>query len=311
MTRAGHRADRRGRLDHRRDRGRGRADRPAADRRNPSAPPPTSRPQAARPRTDHRGSAEYKRHMVHTFVERILTNPRPGRTAASRSGKGGLTMTMVYDDRGDEAASDVPVRRIKFTINGEKKIAEVEPRLLLAHLIRQGVGLTGTHMGCDTTNCGACTVLVDGQAVKSCTMLAVQVDGRRDRDRRRAGRRQRAAPAAGGVPGGARPAVRLLHARHDDGRQGSAGRQPGPDRGRSALGPVGQPVPVHRLPEHRQIRPVGSGEAPRAGAAATVPAEKGSRDVAGTRRDQDRRAGRQPQARGGQPVHPRQGQLHR
>ena len=61
--------------------------------------------------------------------------------------------------------------------NGEKKIAEVEPRLLLAHLIRRGLGLTGTHMGCDTTNCGACTVLVDGLPVKSCTMLAVQVDG--------------------------------------------------------------------------------------------------------------------------------------
>ena len=86
-------------------------------------------------------------------------------------------MTMVYEDRGDEAAQ-FPVRRIRFTINGAKKIAEVEPRLLLSHLIRQGVGLTGTHMGCDTTNCGACTVLVDGRAVKSCTMLAVQVDGR-------------------------------------------------------------------------------------------------------------------------------------
>jgi carbon-monoxide dehydrogenase small subunit len=86
-------------------------------------------------------------------------------------------MTMVYEDRGDEAPADVPVRRIRFTINGQKKIAEVEPRLLLSHLIRQGAGLTGTHMGCDTTNCGACTVLVDGKAVKSCTMLAVQADG--------------------------------------------------------------------------------------------------------------------------------------
>ena len=87
-------------------------------------------------------------------------------------------MTRVYEDRGDETTSAVPMRRIRFTINGEKMIAEVEPRLLLSHLIRRGVGLTGTHMGCDTTNCGACTVLVDGQAVKSCTMLAVQVDGR-------------------------------------------------------------------------------------------------------------------------------------
>ncbi|HTA01457.1 MAG TPA: (2Fe-2S)-binding protein [Streptosporangiaceae bacterium] len=86
-------------------------------------------------------------------------------------------MTIVYDDLGDEAPSEVPVRRIKFTINGQKKIAEVEPRLLLAHLIRQGLRLTGTHTGCDTTNCGACTVLVDGRAMKSCTMLAVQADG--------------------------------------------------------------------------------------------------------------------------------------
>ena len=85
-------------------------------------------------------------------------------------------MTIVYDDH-DDTATDVPVRRIRFTINGAKKVAEVEPRLLLAHLIRRGLGLTGTHMGCDTTNCGACTVLVDGRAVKSCTMLAVQADG--------------------------------------------------------------------------------------------------------------------------------------
>ena len=86
-------------------------------------------------------------------------------------------MTTVYDDRDDQATTGVPVRRIRFTINGAKKVAEVEPRLLLSHLIRRGLGLTGTHMGCDTTNCGACTVLVDGRAVKSCTMLAVQVDG--------------------------------------------------------------------------------------------------------------------------------------
>ncbi|HEY1699273.1 MAG TPA: (2Fe-2S)-binding protein [Trebonia sp.] len=88
-------------------------------------------------------------------------------------------MTVVYDDLGDDATTDeVPVRKIRFTINGEKKIAEIEPRLLLADLIRSGVRLTGTHRGCDTTNCGACTVLVDGRPIKSCTMLAVQVDGR-------------------------------------------------------------------------------------------------------------------------------------
>ena len=84
-------------------------------------------------------------------------------------------MTLVYDDVED---SGVATNRIRFTINGAKKVAEVEPRLLLAHLIRQGLRLTGTHTGCDTTNCGACTVLVDGLPIKSCTMLAVQVDGR-------------------------------------------------------------------------------------------------------------------------------------
>jgi carbon-monoxide dehydrogenase small subunit len=86
-------------------------------------------------------------------------------------------MTIVYDDEDGQSTDEVPVSKIRFKINGQKKVAEVEPRLLLAHLIRRGLGLTGTHMGCDTTNCGACTVLVDGRAVKSCTMLAVQADG--------------------------------------------------------------------------------------------------------------------------------------
>jgi carbon-monoxide dehydrogenase small subunit len=68
----------------------------------------------------------------------------------------------------------VPVR---ITVNGESREAEIEPRLLLVHLLRDRLGLTGTHVGCDTTNCGACTVHVNGEAVKSCTVLAVQADG--------------------------------------------------------------------------------------------------------------------------------------
>jgi len=67
---------------------------------------------------------------------------------------------------------------ITVTINGEATTAEVEPRRLLVNFIRDVAGLTGTHIGCDTTNCGACTVLLDGTPVKSCTMLAVQADGR-------------------------------------------------------------------------------------------------------------------------------------
>jgi carbon-monoxide dehydrogenase small subunit len=66
---------------------------------------------------------------------------------------------------------------VKVTINGETREADVEPRLLLVHLIRDVFGLTGTHVGCDTTHCGACTVIVGDKAVKSCTMFAVQADG--------------------------------------------------------------------------------------------------------------------------------------
>jgi aerobic carbon-monoxide dehydrogenase small subunit len=69
-------------------------------------------------------------------------------------------------------------QRISVTVNGEAHEADVEPRLLLVHLLRDTFGLTGTHVGCDTSNCGACTVHVDGDSAKSCTMLAVQADGR-------------------------------------------------------------------------------------------------------------------------------------
>jgi aerobic carbon-monoxide dehydrogenase small subunit len=72
-----------------------------------------------------------------------------------------------------------PVERasVHVTVNGESYSAEVEPRLLLVHFLREDLNLTGTHIGCDTSNCGACTVIVDGVAVKSCTMLAVQAHG--------------------------------------------------------------------------------------------------------------------------------------
>ncbi len=66
---------------------------------------------------------------------------------------------------------------ITVTVNGTKHTSEVEPRLLLVHYLRDVLGLTGTHIGCDTSQCGACTIHINGLAVKSCTMLAVQADG--------------------------------------------------------------------------------------------------------------------------------------
>jgi len=67
---------------------------------------------------------------------------------------------------------------ISLTVNGNKHEADVDSRMLLVHFIRETLGLTGTHIGCDTSDCGACTVILDGKAVKSCTVLAVQADGK-------------------------------------------------------------------------------------------------------------------------------------
>jgi aerobic carbon-monoxide dehydrogenase small subunit len=75
-------------------------------------------------------------------------------------------------------AKNIP---ISVTVNGQEHTAEVEPRLLLVHFLRENLRLTGTHVGCDTTSCGACAVLLDGVPIKSCTCLAVQADGRQVR----------------------------------------------------------------------------------------------------------------------------------
>ena len=176
-----------------------RAGRRARGRRPPSRGPTT----AAAP--------TYKRHIVRTFV---VAPPEPRRARHDDSGEGGLIMTSLFDEIREPAGRRTSrCAGSRSRVNGEQRVAEVEPRLLLAHLLRQGLGLTGTHTGCDTTNCGACTVLVDGTPVKSCTMLAVQADGHEVTTVEGLATRQRAAPDPGGLQGRARPAVRLLHAR--------------------------------------------------------------------------------------------------
>jgi carbon-monoxide dehydrogenase small subunit len=208
-------------------------------------------------------------------------------------------MTTLYDDRsGEVTPGDVPVRRITFTVNGEKKVAEVEPRLLLAHLLRQGFRLTGTHTGCDTTNCGACTVLVDGRAVKSCTMLAVQADGH----------------AVTTVEGLATASE--LHPLQE-GFKEEHGLQcgfctPGMMMAAKAL------LDENPDPTEEDVRWALSGNLCRctgylpilmlailtAGTVCRLTETKRLRRVAGTGRDQDRRTWREPQARRGQPLHP-------
>ena len=89
--------------------------------------------------------------------------------------------------------------RISLTVNGASQSHDVEPRLLLVHYVRDVVGLTGTNVGCDTSSCGACTLFVNGESVKSCTMLAVQAEGTDILTIEGLAERRRAAPDAGGV----------------------------------------------------------------------------------------------------------------
>jgi len=86
-------------------------------------------------------------------------------------------MTSLFEEVPVSIDDNIPTTRVEVKVNGERRAAEIEPRLLLAHLLRNGFKLTGTHTGCDTTNCGACTVLLDGEPVKSCTVFAVQANG--------------------------------------------------------------------------------------------------------------------------------------
>ncbi len=127
--------------------------------------------------------------------------------------------------------------KVATTINGRRHEDEVEPRLLLVHYIRDVAGLTGTHVGCDTSQCGACTILVDGKAVKSCTMFAVQAEGK---------------------------SLTTIEGMAKDGElhplQQAFWDEHGLQCGYCTPGMImagGQPLPLHRLREHHQVGAVG------------------------------------------------------
>jgi carbon-monoxide dehydrogenase medium subunit len=146
--------------------------------------------------------------------------------------------------------------KVTITVNGQEVGADVEDRALLVHLLRDNAGLTATNIGCDTTSCGACTVLLDGESVKSCTVLAAQADGAE----------VTTLEGLAGADGTMHPVQRAFHAEHGlqcgfctPGMVMAAGlgllaREPASHRGRGAGGPGGKPVPVHRLPQHRPRR---------------------------------------------------------
>ena len=120
----------------------------------------------------------------------------------------------------------VTSRRITVTVNGEEIEYDVDARRLLVHFLRDDLDLTGTHVGCDTGNCGACTVIYDGVLAKSCMLLAIQADGATIETVEGLAQRRRADDAAAVVLRPSRAPVRLLHARDADERDGAAAREP-------------------------------------------------------------------------------------
>ncbi len=226
-------------------------------------------------------------------------------------------MTIVYDDLGDEATTDVPMRRIRFTINGAKKIAEVEPRLLLVAPDPPGTGADRYAHGLRHDELRRLH-RAGGRQGGEVLHDAGRPGGRaRDRDRGGPGHRQRTAPAPGGLQGGARAAVRVLHPGDDDGRQGAPGRNPDPTEEDVRWALSGnlcrctgyQNIVKSVLWAAAKLRPPAPAQ-PKS-RHGRRPTETGVSSDTGAGRDQDRRARREPQARRGQPLHPRQGQLHR
>ena len=146
---------------------------------------------------------------------------------------------------------------VTMTVNGNEVEGLVEPRTLLIHFLRENLCLTGTHIGCETTHCGACTVDLDGKSVKSCTVFAVQADGASiltiegiAAPTARCTRCRKVSAMMHGLqcgfctPGMIMRAYRLLQ------------ENPQPDGRRNPHGHLGQSLPLHRLSEHRQGHPV-------------------------------------------------------
>ncbi len=147
--------------------------------------------------------------------------------------------------------------QVTVTVNDTEHTRDVEPRVLLVHFLRDELGLTGTHWGCDTSNCGTCVVLMDGEPVKSCTVLAVtasryavrtveglEVDGRLD-------------PVQQGFTEEHGLQCGFSHSRNDAHRPGAPGPQPEPFRSGDPRGDLGSDLPLHGLRDDRALDPLG------------------------------------------------------
>ena len=175
--------------------------------------------------------------------------------------------------------------RISLIVDGQQVIDDVEPRMLLVQYLREVLGKTGTVVGCDTSNCGACTVHLDGQSVKSCNVLAVQADGGEVTTIEGLAKNgelhpvQQAFHECHGLqcgyctPGMIMQAIDLLN------------DEPGPVRGGDPARSRGQPVPMHRLPQHREVRAArGEGRTRRGGDLMTATQEPPAAEIGRDRR---------------------------
>ena len=147
-------------------------------------------------------------------------------------------------------------KTINLSVNGVSRSDEVEPRMLLVHYLRDVLELTGTHVGCETSLCGACTVMVDGQAVKSCTMFAVQADGSSVTTIEGFAKNGELHPVQEGFWERHGLAVRLLHARNDRHCRAVARPQRQSFTRRDLSRARRQSLPLHRLPAHHRSRGV-------------------------------------------------------
>ena len=137
--------------------------------------------------------------------------------------------------------------RFELTVNRKKRVVYVHPSKTLLEVLREELNLTGTKKGCDDTNCGVCTVLMDGRAVKSCTILIPQAAGAFDSDYRGAGRAGRPASSATGVYRSFCRAVRLLYAGNDYDSQSYFGRESQGYGGRYSRGASWKSLPLYGL----------------------------------------------------------------
>ena len=144
---------------------------------------------------------------------------------------------------------------VSMTVNGKVRKGDVEPRLLLVHFLREQLLLTGAHVGCDTSQCGACTVLIDGRSAKSCTIFAVQADGSDITTIEGLAKDGQLHPVQEGFWQEHGLQCGLLHAGHDHVGGQPPERDAAADRAADPRRHLGQLLPLHRLPAHRQRHP--------------------------------------------------------